>query len=196
MAFEAGRISRYVDDRRSALGRNILVFSFYREAELHGARLLLNLHRHLRDGDSQTKLTRHLADEARHAWLWTQRIAELGAAPVAIADGYQSRLGLKVGVPKDAVDLLALTIVAESRALERYRLHAAKPGVDSRTLEVLEAVSGDEKWHLMWVDGKMRELAAQRGDEARATQRLERYRRIEREVYETFIEDEALLAGN
>ena len=31
------------------------------------------MHNHLRDPDSQIKLTRHLADEARHAFLWTKR---------------------------------------------------------------------------------------------------------------------------
>ena len=54
--------------------QRIRVMSFYREAELHGARLLLVMHNHLRDPDSQIKLTRHLADETRHAFLWTKRI--------------------------------------------------------------------------------------------------------------------------
>lgn len=164
--------------------------SFYREAELHGARLLLVLHGHLRDPDSQVKLTRHLADETRHAFLWTKRIADLGAAPLAITNGYQYRLGLRVGVPHDTIDLLALTSVAESRALERYRSHALQEGVDDKTLEVLKAVSADERWHLAWVDAKMREIAERRSDPGRATRALEKLRTIEREVYATFIAEE------
>lgn len=35
------------------------------------------------------KLTRHLADETRHAWRWTRRIAQLSRFPVAILHGYQ-----------------------------------------------------------------------------------------------------------
>ncbi|MGA7872419.1 MAG: ferritin-like domain-containing protein [Candidatus Binatus sp.] len=173
--------------------RLITVMSFYREAELHGARLLLVMHNHLRDSDSQIKLTRHLADETRHAFLWTKRISEMGGAPIAITNGYQHRLGLRVGVPKDTIDLLALTSVAETRALERYRSHAQQEGVDDKTLEVLRAVSADEKWHLAWVDAKMHEIAERRGDAGRATRAVERVRAIEREVYATFIAEEAEL---
>ena len=173
--------------------RLLTVLSFYREAELHGARLLLLMHNHLRDPDSQVKLTRHLADETRHAFLWTQRISDMGGSPITITNGYQHRLGLRVGVPKDTIDLLALTSVAESRALERYQSHAQQEGVDDQTLEVLKAVSGDEKWHLAWVDAKMREIAERRGDAGRATRALKKVQEIEREVYATFIADEAEL---
>src|SRR5487761_1767264 len=101
----------------SANEKQILIFSFYRDAELRGARLLFNLISHLKDGDSQLKMAAHLADETRHAWLWTKRIADLGGAPVMVADGYQRRLGLRTGVPKSVVELLALTVVVEERAL-------------------------------------------------------------------------------
>jgi len=62
----------------SAIDKQILIFSFYRDAELRGARLLFNIIGHLKDGDSQLKMTKHLSDETRHAWLWTRRIADLG----------------------------------------------------------------------------------------------------------------------
>ncbi len=176
--------------------RLLTVLSFYREAELHGARLLLVMHNHLRDPDSQIKLTRHLADETRHALLWTQRISEMGGTPIAITNGYQHRLGLRVGIPKDTIDLLALTSVAESRALERYRSHAQQEGVDDRTLEVLKAVSKDEIWHLAWVDAKMNEIAERRGDQGRPSRALEKLRAIEREVYATFIAEEAELIAS
>ncbi len=173
--------------------QRIRVMSFYREAELHGARLLLVMHNHLRDPDSQIKLTRHLADETRHAFLWAKRIADMGGTPHDITDGYQHRLGVRFGVPKDTINLLALTSVAESRALERYQSHARQAGVDENTLEVLKAVSADEKWHLAWVDAKMREIAKERGDEGSADRAMKRVRAIEHEVYATFIAEEAAL---
>jgi len=173
----------------------VVVMNFYRDAELRGARLLLNLHRHLRDADSQFKLTRHLADETRHAWLWTRRITEAGGVPKSIGDGYQHRLGLRIGVPKDTLELLALTLVAENRALDRYRSHAARPDVDSGTLAVLKAVSGDEQWHLAWIREKLREIAADRGVEERGIQILDRYVAIEREVYAGFEAEEAELVS-
>jgi bacterioferritin (cytochrome b1) len=171
--------------------KRVVIFSFYRDAELHGARLLLNLHRHLTDPDSQIKLTRHLADETRHAALWTQRIYDLGAAPVDLSDGYQRRLGLRIGVPKNPLELLALTIIAEERALDRYRSEAARPDLDPATRQVLDAVTGDETWHLAWVREKLHEMASERGSRARADEILDRYHAIEREVYATFLSDEA-----
>src|SRR6516162_6349510 len=100
----------------SADEKQILIFSFYRDAELRGARLLFNLLGHIKDADSQVKLSKHLADETRHAWLWTRQIADLGGAPLMLADGYQRRLGARLGVAKGIVDLLGLTVVVEERA--------------------------------------------------------------------------------
>jgi bacterioferritin (cytochrome b1) len=177
----------------STTDKQILIFSFYRDAELRGARLLFNLITHLKDGDSQLKMSRHLADETRHAWLWTKRITDLGGSPVIIEDGYQRRLGRRAGVPKDIVDLLALTVVVEERAQNRYTEHAAMPSVDPETLDVLRAVTEDETWHLSWIEKKMHEIARTNGDEQRAVDSLERYRAIDREVWSTFEADEKQL---
>jgi bacterioferritin (cytochrome b1) len=173
--------------------KQVLIFSFYRDAELRGARLLFNLLGHLKDPDAQLKMSRHLADETRHAWLWTRRIADLGKAPVMVDDGYQRRLGMKTGVPKTIIDLLALTVVVEERAQSRYTAHAALPNVDAETLEVLKAVTEDETWHLSWIEKKMREIAREEGNEQHAEEALERYRRIDREVWATLAADEAAL---
>jgi bacterioferritin (cytochrome b1) len=177
----------------SATDKQVMIFSFYRDAELRGARLLFNLLHHIKDAEAQLKMSRHLADETRHAWLWTKRIADLGAAPVMIDDGYQRRLGLRTGVPKDLIDLLALTVVVEERARSRYMQHAELPNVDQETLRVLKAVTEDESWHLSWIERLMREIARQQGNPQRADQALERYRAIDREVYATLAADEALL---
>ena len=179
--------------RMSAIDKQILIFSFYRDAELRGARLLFNLLGHMKDGDAQLKMAKHLADETRHAWLWTQRIADLGGTPLMLEDGYQRRLGLRLGVPKNRIDLLALTVVVEERAQSRYMAHAALPNVDDETLEVLKAVTEDETWHLSWIEKKMREIAKEEGDEANADEALERYRAIDREVYATLAADEVEL---
>src|ERR1700756_3726473 len=132
----------------SAAEKQILIFSFYRDPELRGARLLFNLLGHIKDSDSQLKLSKHLSDETRHAWLWTRRIADLGGTPMLPADGYQRRIGLRTGVPKGIVEVLGLTVVVEERAQSRYMAHAAMPNVDQSTLETLKAVTEDESWHL------------------------------------------------
>jgi bacterioferritin (cytochrome b1) len=179
--------------RMSAADKQILIFSFYRDAELRGARLLFNIIGHLKDSDSQLKMTKHLSDETRHAWLWTRRIADLGGAPVFVADGYQRRLGMRIGVPRGIVEVLGLTVVVEERAQSRYMAHAALPNVDKATLEVLKGVTADETWHLSWIERKMREIAREEGHEGKADEILKRYREIDREVYATLAQDEAAL---
>ena len=178
---------------KSATDKQILIFSFYRDAELRGARLLFNLLGHIKDGEAQLKMSKHLADETRHAWLWTKRIADLGGTPIPIEDGYQRRLGLRTGVPRTVIDLLALTVVVEERAQRRYMAHAALPDVDNVTREVLQAVTEDENWHLSWIEKYMREVAAAEGNEEHAERALERYREIDREVWATLASDEATL---
>ncbi len=89
--------------------REVLIYSYYRDAELRGANLLFRLLRIVDDPESQIMLSEHLADETRHAWLWTQRIQELGATPVPVDDGYQVRIGKRAGLPRNVVDLLSLT---------------------------------------------------------------------------------------
>jgi bacterioferritin (cytochrome b1) len=192
---EAGRMQEVNMNfsEMSVTDKQVMIFSFYRDAELRGARLLFNLLHHLKDAEAQLKMSRHLADETRHAWLWTKRIADLGAAPVMIDDGYQRRLGLRTGVPKDLIDLLALTVVVEERARSRYIQHANLPNVDKETLDVLKAVTEDESWHLSWIERQMREIAREQGDPKRADTALERYRAIDREVYATLAADEAQL---
>ena len=124
----------------------LILFSYYRDAELRGSNLIYRMLRMLRDGESQLLLCEHLADETRHAWLWSERIKQMGAAPLPIDDGYQVRIGKRAGLPRHPVDLLALTVVVEQRALRRYQEHLHRPDVDERTLEVLRAVSKDEGW--------------------------------------------------
>jgi hypothetical protein len=139
----------------------LVLFSYYRDAELRGSNLIYRMLRMLPDGDSQLLLAEHLADETRHAWLWTERIKQMGAA----------------------VDLLALTVVVEQRALRRYQEHLRRPGVDERTREVLRAVSKDEGWHIEWIRKKGRELAEADGTPDRFERALERFRTIDREVW-------------
>ncbi|MFZ1123062.1 MAG: ferritin-like domain-containing protein [Candidatus Binataceae bacterium] len=176
--------------------RMILVLSFYREAELQGSRLLLKLMNHLRDGETQAKLTRHVADETRHAWLLTRRIAELGGSPRDIGEaGYQRQLGRSVGWPHDVIDLLALTLVAEERALDRYITQAEHPAIDAATREVFRAVSADEQWHIAWVRERLFDLAYERNiDEPRIFQSIARYKAAEERLYVTLLGAEAALA--
>ena len=176
--------------------RVILLMNYYRDAELRGANLLFRLMSHLDDPDSQLKLALHLADETRHAALWTKRINDCGGAPARIADGYQNRIGLRV-VPRNLIDILALTVVVEERAYQRYMEHAARPGVDPAITEVLREVTKDEKWHISWIKGKLEEIAgAEEGGLQRMSEALERYREIDKQVYSELLAKERAAFGD
>jgi bacterioferritin (cytochrome b1) len=163
--------------------REIVLLNYYRDAELRGANLLFRLMSHLDDPESQVKLSLHLADETRHAWMWTKRITDLGGEPARVADGYQTRIGLRV-VPRNLIDILALTVVVEERSYQRYTEHAGRGGVDAETLALLGEVTKDEKWHISWIKAKLEELAkAEPGGVEKMNAAMERYREIDRQVY-------------
>lgn len=172
----------------------IEIMSYYRDAELHGATLLLRLTRLLDDPDAQVKLTLHLHEETHHAWLWTKRINELGGEPLRITDGYQKRIGLRT-VPRSLIDLLALTVVVEERSFARYQEHAARPDTDPQTLAILKEVTKDEKWHISWIRGKLMELAEAEGGVEKAEAAIEKYRQIDAEVYGELQAKEAAILG-
>ena len=174
--------------------RVIEMMSYYRDAELHGATLLLRLIKLMDDADAQVKLSLHLAEETRHAWLWTNRIKQLGGEPMKVLDGYQKRIGMRT-VPRSLIDLLALTVVVEERSFARYEEHARRVGVDAETLSVLQEVTKDEKWHIAWIRSKLMELAAAEGGEELAHTAMAKYREIDEQVYGELRAKEIALFG-
>ena len=173
----------------------VRLFSFYRDAEIRGASLLMKMMQWEKDAEAQVLFSRHIADETRHAWLWTKRIRQLGGLPVAVPDGYQRRLGKALGIPSNIVDLFALTVIVEERSVKRYTEHAASRHCDDVTRELLEQLTRDEKWHISWMEEWMLRLARQRGTEDRAKAQLARYRAVEHDVFEAFKEDERRWLG-
>jgi rubrerythrin len=173
----------------------IKIFSFYRDAEIRGATLLMKMMQWEKDPEAQVLFSRHVADETRHAWLWTKRIRQLGGLPVEVPDGYQRRLGKALGIPFNIVDLFALTVIVEERSVSRYSEHSASRYCDDLTREVLDELTKDEKWHISWMEEWMFRLARERGAEAKAKAQLARYRTLEREVFEAFKEDERRWIG-
>src|SRR5262245_50696419 len=168
---------------------NILLFSYYRDAELRGADLILRLINRTDNPELQGNLARHLADETNHAWLWTERIHALGGAPVRIEDGYHRHLRRKAGLPATLLELLALTYVVEERSGKRYEEHAARPDVDPDTLKALNEMRLDEDWHLTWVGEALKELGKKEGPE-KVAEILARYRAAEAEAFAEMLANE------
>jgi rubrerythrin len=166
----------------------IKVFSYYRDAELRGAMLLLKMMRCFPDPKAQVLFSRHINDEMRHQQLWTERILQEGGLPVDVPDGYQRRLGKALGFPNRMADLFALTIVVEERAARRYRAHEANPACDEETRELLKTLMRDEKWHISWMEDWVRGMTEASGTTDELDQTMARYRRVEQEVYESMKE--------
>ncbi len=175
--------------------RMIHLYSYYRDAELRGATLLLKLTMRVENIEAQVKLSRHLADETRHAWLWTKRITDLGYEPVHVDDGYQTRIGRAVGIPRSLIDLFALTVVVEERAQRRYLEHAKRTDVDPETLAILHEVTKDEKWHIGWIKNELKEMARANGGEGKMRETLQRYRDIDRQVVADLVAKEREVFG-
>jgi len=102
--------------------------------------------------------------------------------PEKVVDGYQVRIGRRAGIPRNIIDLFALTVVVEQRALRRYQEHLRRDDVDEETLEVLRKVSEDEGWHLDWMRKKGREFAEKAGEPERFDASIQRFREIDAEV--------------
>jgi rubrerythrin len=161
--------------------RAIRLLSYYRDAELRGTDLLLHIAGHEDVPWARANLTRHISDEARHGWLITEHIAKQGAAPERIQDGYQTRMARAGGVPRTLLELYAATLVAERRAHARYTAHLASGIADPETAGLLRTISGDEVWHLNWVQRRLQAFAAEQGDAAVAAA-LQRYERADATV--------------
>ncbi len=161
--------------------RGIRTLSYYRDAELRGAALLLRLAMRLDDPAAQVNLARHLADEARHAALITRRIVDLGAQPERVSDGYQARMARAGAVPHNVIDFFAITLIAEERARHRYAAHARADTTDPDTRQLLHTLLKDEVWHIDWVRRRLREFARGEGEE-RVARAVHRFRAADAQV--------------
>src|SRR5207302_7472342 len=100
----------------------------YRAAEVHGAGAIMRMGKLADTAELRASLSRHLRDEAVHAWLWTRAIEEMGGDVVAVPEPYQAKLAAHYGIPTSLDDLLALTLVSEKRGLHQYLDHLDSPG--------------------------------------------------------------------
>jgi hypothetical protein len=161
--------------------------SYYRASELAGSLLMGRLARRVRDDELRTRLTWHFAEEARHAWRWTEVIRTLGADPVPVTETYQSNYLARVGIPTDEMDLLALTYVFERRVAQHFALHRSLPGVHPLVRNTLASMCTEEGPHLRWIRERL-DAEAARGGRDRVESAVRRYEAIDREIYRAELE--------
>lgn len=132
------------------------LLNWYRQSELEGALLLGRMVRHADDPAVVFELTRHAADEARHAWLWQRTIAQLDLQPVRIFRSYQSFYGEGGILPQRLADVLALTHVFERRVDHEFSEQVQNAELPDCVLRTFRALLRDEQRHLDWIAAWLR----------------------------------------
>jgi len=125
--------------------------NWYRQSELEGALLLGRMVRHADDPVVIGELTRHAADEARHAWLWERAIVASGIEHVRILRSYQSFYADEGVVPQRLAEVLALTHVFERRVDREFGEEILDAGLPRAVAQTFKALLRDEQRHLGWI---------------------------------------------
>ena len=158
------------------------LLSYYRESELAGALLMGRLARETEDDDLRVRLTEHCAEEAGHAWAWTETILKVGGTPRRVSETYQSRYHAAVGNPSNLLEVLALTQIFERRVVRHFKAHLAWPGTHPEVAKTLQQLVDDEVGHIRWVKDRLDDYAAGHG-EAVVKEMLDRFQRVDEQVY-------------
>ena len=65
------------------------ILSFYRTSEISGSLFFAGLANSLKAGRIQHDMTKRYADEAMHAWYWTDCLNKLGVEPMELGNTSQ-----------------------------------------------------------------------------------------------------------
>src|SRR5688572_7818090 len=134
--------------------------NWYRQSELEGALLLGRIVRLAETGELISRLTKHCADEARHAQLWTECLSELGLPFIRIQRSYQSLFLDHGGAPTRVEEVLAFTQIFERRVHKRFKDEIAAPALPAAARKTLLIMIHDEKDHLEWVHAWLKGVTA------------------------------------
>jgi len=162
---------------------DLWILSYYRESELAGGLVMGRLARETDDDDLRVHLTEHCAEEAHHAWLWTQTILKVGGTPKRVAETYQTRYYAEIGMPASLLEILTLTQVFERRVIRHFRAHLKWPDVHPAVAETLHKMIEDEVGHISWVKDRLDRYAAEKGASIVADT-MRRFTEVDERVYE------------
>lgn len=166
------------------------LLSFYRVSEISGSLFFGRLARSMKPGPIQIDMTKHFADEAQHAWLWTECLGKLGLEPLKVEEAYQDQYIAEAGMPVNVMEVLAITQIFEQRVLRQYNMHRQIPNLNPIVRTYLETIMKDEEWHIKWIRGELKKMEAEYGrDNILAT--LKRFHEADERVYQKAMEENA-----
>ena len=161
---------------------DLWLLSYYRESELAGSLLMGRLARETDDDDLRVRLTEHCAEEAAHAWAWTETILKVGGVPKRVSETYQSRYYAALGDPSSMLEILALTQIFERRVVRHFRAHLSWPNVHPEVAKTLRRLIEEEAGHIRWVKDRLDAYAAVHG-KAGVDEMMARFQRVDEQVY-------------
>lgn len=170
------------NSKRLISKNDLWILSYYRSSELAGSLLMGRMARRAQDDEMRARLTWHFAEEARHAWKWTDVIRRLGANPLPVTETYQSNYFAEVGIPEDDLELLAITQVFEKRVAKHFAVHRGRKNVHPLIRERLYIMCCEEGPHVRWIREKLSEYA-KNGRAKELERKLKKYEEIDRKVY-------------
>ena len=125
--------------------------NWYRQSELEGALLLGRMIRHVTDPYLVARLTRHSADEARHALLWARTLEQLDLPVVQIRRSYQSFYLDEISAPRGLAEMLAMTHVFEHRVDHHFTIELTRARLPAAVRHTIRVLLRDEQAHLDWI---------------------------------------------
>lgn len=158
------------------------LLSFYRVSEISGALFFGRLARSMRPSGIQEDMTKHFADEAMHAWYWTDCIKRLGAQPLKLDVAYQDQYLVAAGMPVNMMEILAITQVFERRVINQYKRHNQAPDLHPVVGETITRIMQDERWHIKWIHDALQAMGSEYGKDHIAST-IQRYLQADLEVY-------------
>jgi bacterioferritin (cytochrome b1) len=160
---------------------DLWLLTYYRYSEINAALFFGRVARFIR-GPLLLDVTHHFSDEANHANYWTRCISDLDELPLKQRRAYQDQYLDAVGVPVNAMEVMAITQVLEKRVIGQYHQHLRYPGVHPAVRETIEKIMVDERWHIKYVRDALTAMAAKYGADE-IDQTLARHTAADNEVY-------------
>lgn len=149
------------------------ILNQFRAAEVHGAGAIMRMGRLADTASLRADLSRHLRDEAVHAWLWSRTIVDLGGEIVDVDQPYQAKLSRHFGIPASLTDMLALTLVSERRGLAEYESHVDEMELPETIRRTLRGILKDEEWHVRYITEQLDERRREDGKVGAILERAE-----------------------
>jgi rubrerythrin len=158
------------------------LLSFYRTSEISGSLFFGKLAKSLKAGPIQHDMTKHYADEAMHAWYWTDCLDKLGVEPLELGGAYQDQYLAAAGMPVNIMEILAITQVFERRVINQYAVHSRADGIHALVKNTIDRIVEDEKWHIKWIRDALKNMESDYGKNT-IDETIERFLQADAEVY-------------